>query len=130
LTTPAETTAAKGTRRVRIVRVTGLRLRRRGTRELRPKAMEQETVVAMTYEVLSCLLVRGVDLFALDALIATYCQLISVWMDTLTDWLMICHRIVMTCPLAGFSIPAVTTKFVKTNDDILHGRKTAFPVSG
>jgi hypothetical protein len=47
LTTPAETTAAKGTRRVRIVRVTGLRLRRRGTRELRPKAMEQETVVAM-----------------------------------------------------------------------------------
>ena len=36
--------------------------------------MEQETVVAMTYEVLSCLLVRGVDLFALDALIATYCQ--------------------------------------------------------
>lgn len=34
--------------------------------------MEQETVVAMRYEVFSCLLVSGVDLFALDELIATY----------------------------------------------------------
>jgi hypothetical protein len=45
-TTPAETTAANGTRRERIVRVVGRRARRRGTRALRPRAMEQETVVA------------------------------------------------------------------------------------
>jgi hypothetical protein len=43
---PAETTAAKGTRRERIVRVVGFRVRRRGTRAFRPRAMEQETVVA------------------------------------------------------------------------------------
>ena len=85
LTIPAETTAAKGTRRVRIVRVVGWRLRRRGTRELSPSAREQETVVAMRYEVLSCLLVKGVDLFAFDELMATYCQKSIPGKVTLTD---------------------------------------------
>ena len=74
MTIPAETTAANGTRRLRMVRVVGCRLRRRGTREFRPRAIEQETVVAMRYEVLSCLLVKGVDLLALDELMATCCQ--------------------------------------------------------
>lgn len=43
---PAEATAAKGTRRVRIVLVPGEIFFRRGTRELRPRAMEQEAETA------------------------------------------------------------------------------------
>ena len=43
---PAVATAANGTRRVRIVRVAGDTLRRRGTRALRPSATEQEAETA------------------------------------------------------------------------------------
>ena len=71
LTIPAETTAAKGMRRVRTVRVVGCKFFRRGTSEFRPSAMEQETDVANANEILSFLLVNGVDLLAFDALMAT-----------------------------------------------------------
>ena len=43
---PAEATAAKGTRRVRIVFVAGERAFKRGTRALRPRATEQEAETA------------------------------------------------------------------------------------
>ena len=71
LTTPAETTAAKGTRRVRMVRVMGFRFFKRGTRAFKLRATEPATVVASKKDVLSSLLVKGVDLLALAELMAT-----------------------------------------------------------
>jgi hypothetical protein len=46
LRAPALATAAKGTRRLRMRRVDGERLLRRGTRLLRPRATEHEAVTA------------------------------------------------------------------------------------
>lgn len=47
LRAPADATAAKGTRRVRMVRVDGEMDLRRGTRALRPRATVQEALTAM-----------------------------------------------------------------------------------
>ena len=49
----------------------GRRRFRRGTRELNPRAREQETVVARKYDDISCFLFNGVDLFAFEPLMAT-----------------------------------------------------------
>jgi hypothetical protein len=78
----------------------------------------------------------GIDLFALEKLI-----------PTLTDWFVTCHPSVpavctqsvlslylsieplVRTPRPGVSIPAVTTKLVKTKLDMRKGRKTGLPVS-
>lgn len=77
----------------------------------------------------------GVDLFAFEKLT-----------PTLTDWLVTCHasvpavyyelvaaRVVicdlLRTPRPGVSMPAVTTRFVKTKLDMRNGRNTGSPVS-
>ena len=62
---------------------------------------------------------RGVDLLALALLMAT-----------LSDWLVICHRIVPRVVRFGESIPAVTIRFEITKQDMRKGRRTGWPVSG
>jgi hypothetical protein len=63
--------------------------------------------------------VNGCDLLAFDVLIATF-----------NDWLAICQNNVPAVPKFGVNIPAVTTRFDKTHDDILNGKNTVSPVSG
>lgn len=83
LTTPADTTAANGTNRPKMSFVDGDTFFRRGTREFKPTATPQEAVTAVKYEVMRSDVLRGVDLLALEVLIATF-----------TDWLTICQRTV------------------------------------
>ena len=77
---PAEATAAKGTRRVRIVFVAGDIRPKRGTIAFKPSAIEQEAETARKYDLTIVEVEMGVDLFALALLI-----------PTLRDWLVICH---------------------------------------
>lgn len=78
---PAEATAAKGTRRVRIVLVAGERRLSRGMRAFRPRATEQDAETASKYDLMIAEVDRGVDLLALALL-----------MPTLRDWFVICQR--------------------------------------
>lgn len=118
LRAPAEATAAKGTSRVRIVRVPGERCFKRGTSELRPRATEQEAETARKYDWMRVEVEREVDLLALALLMAT-----------LSDWLVICQRRVPVVLRPGVSMPAVTTRLEMTKQDIRKGRKTGWPVS-
>jgi hypothetical protein len=80
---PADATAAKGTRRPSIVRVLGERRFKRGTREFRPTATEQDALTARQYDWAILPQERGLDLLAFALLMAT-----------LRDWFVICHAIV------------------------------------
>lgn len=60
----------------------------------------------------------GVVLFAFELLIATF-----------KDWLATCQAMVPVVERLGVSMPAVTTKFEMTKQDIRNGRNTGSPVS-
>ena len=136
LSAPAVATAAKGTNRPAITFALGERLLRRGTSALRPSATPQDALTARRYDCTMVEVESGIDLFALEKLI-----------PTLTDWFVTCHPSVpavctqsvlslylsieplVRTPRPGVSIPAVTTKLVKTKLDMRKGRKTGLPVS-
>ena len=69
--TVALATAAKGTRRPKVMRVLGEMLLRRGTRALRPSATEQDAETATKYVFTRSEVVNGEDLLALAELIPT-----------------------------------------------------------
>ena len=71
LSAPALATAAKGTRRPRVVRAAGESRFRRGISAFNPRATLQEAPTASKYEVASSEVLSGLDLFALAELIAT-----------------------------------------------------------
>lgn len=111
-------TAAKGTRRLRMLRVAGA-TRSRGTSALRPRATEHEADTATAYDLASVAADMGDDLLALAELMAT-----------LSDWLATCHAMMPGVWRPGWSMPAVTMRLVMTNEDMRKGRKTGSPVSG
>ena len=115
---PALATAANGTRRPSVILAAGLSDLSLGTRAFRPRATLQLAPTARKYDWTMVEVEMGDDLFAFDELMAT-----------LSDWLVICQPRVPMVERFGVSIPAVTTKFDRTKDDMRKGRKTGSPVS-
>lgn len=68
---PADATAAKGTNLEKTSRAFGDRRVNRGTREFSPNATEHEAETARRYELIMAEVDSGVDLFALELLMAT-----------------------------------------------------------
>jgi len=131
LTMPAETTAAKGTRRPSTIFRPGLTprpaffpsttsaTRRRATARPRPTATPQLADTASTKLVPSCATDSGDDLFAFAEL-----------MHTLSVWFAICHATTPRVVRPGCSMPVVTRRLVKMKALMRNGRNTGAPVSG
>jgi hypothetical protein len=111
----------------------GDRLFKRGTSALRPSATPQDALTAVRYDWTMVEVESGIDLFAFEKLI-----------PTLTDWFVTCHpsvpavyygqhiastHIALRTERPGVSMPAVTTRFVRTKHDMRNGSRTGSPVS-
>jgi hypothetical protein len=111
----------------------GDRLFKRGTSALRPSATPQDALTAVRYDWTMVEVESGIDLFAFEKLT-----------PTLTDWFVTCHpsvpavyygqhiastHIALRTERPGVSMPAVTTRFVRTKHDMRKGSRTGSPVS-